>query len=86
MNKENIIKIVEKALEIGDSSRHFASISLSTNPNTFPICISIHNINRNGLPDGIVSNRFVSNIDSYEMHRDWLNNWITVIREERKSN
>lgn len=86
MNKENILKIVEKALEMGESERHFASISLSTNSNTFPVCITIHNLNNNGLPDGIVSHRYISNVDSYEMHSDWLNDWITTIREERKFN
>lgn len=86
MNKENIIKIVEKALEMGESNRHFASISLSTNSSTFPVCISIHNLNHNGLPDGIVSHRYISSVDSYEMHSEWLDSWITTIREERKTN
>ena len=85
MNKESILKIVDKALEMGESERHFASINLSTNSNTFPICISIHNLNKNGRPDGIVSHRYVSNVDSYEILSDWLENWITTIREERKS-
>lgn len=86
MNTENILKIVEKVIEIGSSREHYASLSLSMSPNTFPLSVNIHNLDSKGLPAGLADRRFICGVDSYEMHRDWFNHWRDQIREERKSN
>lgn len=83
MDKENILKIVEKAIEIGISSEHYVSIAISANPQTFPVDVYIHNIDCNGLSAGIADRRCFCSVDSIELHEDWFAHWMKQIREER---
>lgn len=83
MEKEKILKIVEKAIEIGTSSEHYVSISISANPLAFPVDVYIHNIDCNGLSAGIADRRPFCGIDSIEMYEDWIAHWAQRLREER---
>lgn len=85
MNTENIMKIVEKVIEMGCSREHYASLSLSMSPNTFPVSVNIHNLDSKGLPAGLADRKFFYNVDTCEVHRDWLNHWVDRIREEREN-
>lgn len=83
MDKENILKIVEKAIEIGGSSEHYVSIAVSLNPLTFPVDVYIHNIDHNGMSAGIADRRCFCDIDNIELHEDWFARWSSQIRKER---
>ena len=83
MDKENILKIVEKAIDIGGSPEHYVSIAVSANPLSFPVDVCIHNIDHNGFSAGIADRRSFCGIDSIELHEDWIARWTQRLREER---
>ena len=85
MNKENILEIVDKAIDIGRSSEHYVTIDVSANPLAFPVDVYIHNIDSNGLSAGIADRMCFSTIDSIELHEEWISHWTKRLREERIS-
>lgn len=85
MEKENILKIVERALEIGESSKHYVSVAVSTSSKTFPVNVYIHCTDINGLPSGIDDRLFFTSVDSLELKADWIDHWEQRIREERQN-
>lgn len=79
MKNEIILKIVEAAMEIGKSSKHYVSIDISYGKG-FPVIVYIHNEEF----DGIADTRSFSTDSSYEMHLKWLTGWKAIIETERE--
>ena len=83
MKKEIMLELTQKAVEIGSSSKHYASVSLITLNSAFPVTIYIHSV-ENGMSNGIVDNVCFSRDESLELHSDWLRRWEEIIAKERE--
>lgn len=84
INKNIMLRITELAFDIGESSRHYATISVDTSRRAFTVAVYIHSQGDNGISAGIVDSRYFSCDSSYITHRDWLTGWKAIVETERK--
>ena len=80
MDRNNILKLVNEALEIGESSKHFVSVSLSTSKDSFTAIVYIMNKGYNGVKD----TRYFNSDLSWQTQKDWLIGWKSIIETERE--
>ena len=80
MDRNNIFKLVNEALEIGESSKHYVSISLNTAKDSFAVIVYVMNKGFNGVKD----TRYFNSETDLIMQRDWLTGWKSIIETERE--
>ena len=80
MDIKLITKIVESAMEIGESSKHYVSVSLSTSTAVFTVIIYIMNKGFNGVKD----TRYFQNENDWHFQKEWLTGWKVIIETERE--
>ena len=80
MDKAIILKLVNEAMEIGESSKHFVSVSLSTAKDSFSAIVYIMNKGYNGVKD----TRYFNSDLSWQTQKDWLTGWKAIIETERE--
>ena len=84
MKNETMLRIANKALEVGNSSKHFVSIDLSMHKGTFPVIVYIHKLSKLGISEGVEDSVDFSTDDSYILHEGWLEKWAERIAKERE--
>ena len=80
MNRDIMLKIVNLAMDIGESSKHYVSISLNTAKDAFAIIVYVMNKGFNGVKD----TRYFNSETDLIMQRDWLTGWKSIIETERE--
>lgn len=80
MDKGFILKLVETAMEIGESSKHYVSVSLNTAKDSFTVIVYVMNKGFNGVKD----TRYFNSDLSWHSQKDWLTGWKAIIETERE--
>lgn len=78
MNRDIILELVNEAMGIGESSKHYVSVSLNTSKDQFAAVVYIMNKGFNGVKD----TRYFNNDLSWQAQKDWLNGWKAIIETE----
>ena len=79
MDKSNVIKLVDAAMDIGESSKHFVSVSLSTSSDNFTAIVYIMNKGYKGVKD----TKYFNSETALRTNKEWLNGWKAIIEMER---
>lgn len=85
MNKDTIMKIVEKVLDIGESPKHYASADICSSSAAFRVSMRIHCKNDNGISTGLEDTRYFGIDSDYEMAQEWIRKWSEKIKREREA-
>ena len=84
MDKDIILQVVAKTIDIGSSKKHYVSIDVSAFDKAFPVTVYIHNC-KDGYSNGICDTVYLSMNESYELHKEWFDKWSAIIAKEREA-
>lgn len=85
MDRQIITSIIDKAMQIGVSSKHFVSADATTHVGAFPVTVYVHELDHNGFSIGVVDSLDLSTDMSFELHKGWFDKWADIVAKERES-